>query len=429
MNVLHLSSWNVPCGVADFAKNLVTNVSALGVRNEVFPLNPSALRNATSTEFQFEMDRFAEMAADFDLIHIQHEFGLFESSEGGFSASIRHFGHALSGLKCLKRPVVVTFHSTPACALQVPGPTSAGANEIRPSLLTRLLRRLRQVQLQALWHKQVASHFACGPHAFKALALTPWIRVGLINSGFASESVSYVPHGIIRRDPPLLKISSEQAKATLGLPADSILLSIFGFVAAYKGYLPALKALKQLPPRYHLAIIGGKHPENQADMTFNTILENWEGEDPRRLLITGYASRETIDLYHAATDICLAPYLPEFMSASGGICWALTSGKPIIASNIPLFAKINREGDCLLLCTPNAAHELAWHIQKLSGDEALQRRLANNALKFSARHSWSRVAESLVDVYREMTGTAHPQATLHPIAFAAPGVQQIRIAA
>jgi glycosyltransferase involved in cell wall biosynthesis len=177
---------------------------------------------------------------------------------------------------------------------------------------------------------------------------------------------------------------------------------MFGFVSHYKGHLTAVQALKKLPARFHLAIVGGPNLAN-PDMTFNSLLEAWEREDPRRLLVTGYASRETIELCQSATDICLAPYLPEFTSGSGAICLALSSDRPTIASNIPAFAAIQREADCLQLCTPNAVHELAWHIQRLAGNPELQQNLVQNAKKFVLERSWDRVTELLVDVYRDLT--------------------------
>ena len=80
--------------------------------------------------------------------------------------------------------------------------------------------------------------------------------------------------------------------------------------------------LKLLPKNYILAVIGGRHPDARADRTLNNMLCAVQARS-ERLIITGYADRETIDLYQTATDICLAPYLPEFnVSASA----ALTGG-------------------------------------------------------------------------------------------------------
>jgi len=121
-----------------------------------------------------------------------------------------------------------------------------------------------------------------------------------------------------------------------------------------------------------------------------------------RVRVTGFLDAAAVDLYHAATDICLAPYLDPTQAASAGIGWAIASGKPIIASSIPAFVEINDTADCLVTSTPGAEHELAWHIERLHGDRALQDRLTTNALRYAAQWSWGTVAQAHVDLYGEL---------------------------
>jgi glycosyltransferase involved in cell wall biosynthesis len=403
MKVLHLTTWQQRCGIADFAESIVTHLARQGVENEVFPLNTAALRYATAAELRSDYDRALRMAGDFDLVHIQHEFGFFAGS-GGLFESIANFGYLLSGLKAANRPTVVTFHGEPAFTSLVPSAPAGqpGAAATLQSLIGKLRTRRIIHKLERLWQRQVASHFDGQPGSFRGLVHTPRTRLGVIRSGLAPQCVSVMPMGHSLRDPAFLTANRATAKAQLGLPPESILLTIFGFVTAYKGHLLAVQALKKLPPQYHLAIVGGPNLANSSDTTLNSILETWDGEDPQRLMITGFVARETIDLYHAATDICLAPFLPGNIAGSASATWAFTSGKPTIASNIPAFAEIQQAVDCLLLCTPNAVHELAWHIRQLASNPALQTKLAHNALQFAALHSWERVIEGLIGTYREM---------------------------
>jgi glycosyltransferase involved in cell wall biosynthesis len=178
---------------------------------------------------------------------------------------------------------------------------------------------------------------------------------------------------------------------------------MFGFISAYKGHRVAVEALKCLPKKYTLAVIGGRHPSAGADATMDQILQAWRDQDPKRLIITGYADRETIDLYQTATDICLAPYLPSFsLSASAALTWALTSGRPTIASGIPVFEDVKRRGDCLATVTPGAACELAWMIESMAADTELQSRLVRNAQAFAEENSWSVAARCNQRVYQDM---------------------------
>jgi glycosyltransferase involved in cell wall biosynthesis len=406
MRILHLTTWRQRCGIADFAESIVTHLARQKIENEVFPLNTAALRYATTAELRSDYDRALRMAGDFDLVHIQHEFGFFAGS-GGLFESIANFGYVLSGLKAANRPAVVTFHGEPTFSGLVPaGPTGGtGGAAVLQSVLGKLRTRRIIHKLERLWERQVASHFDGRPGSFRGLVHTPRTRLGVIRSGLAPQCVSVMPMGHSLRDPAFLTADRTAAKAQLGLSAESILLTIFGFVTEYKGHLLAVQALKKLPPQYHLAIVGGPNLANSSDTTLNSILETWAGEDPRRLTITGFVPRETIDLYHAATDICLAPFLPGNIAGSASATWAFTSGKPTIATNIPAFAEIQQAVDCLLLCTPNAVYELAWHIQQLAVNPVLQTKLAKNALQFAALNSWERVIEGLIGTYREMTNS------------------------
>jgi glycosyltransferase involved in cell wall biosynthesis len=161
--------------------------------------------------------------------------------------------------------------------------------------------------------------------------------------------------------------------------------------------------LRVLPSKYVLAVIGGRHPDAGEDQALNNMLRAWRKQNPKRLLITGYADRPTIDLYQAATDICLAPYMPDFnLSASAAITWSLTSGRPTIASGIPTFTEINRRADCLLTVTPDAPFELAWAVQRLAADEPMQARLVQNALRYAEANSWQVVAERTANIYRQV---------------------------
>src|SRR5579863_3951578 len=408
MKVLHLSTWNERCGIGDFTHSVVEHLSAAGIDNEVFPLAVSALRYMTSGEVCEEMDRFARMAADYDLVHVQHEFSLFTGSGGVFD-TLLHFCHLLEALQKTQKPVVVTFHSGAALATLLPAadanrrPAESGGATAILGAARRIRLRLAAHKLNKLWRTRIAPYFSGQRGNFRGVVHTERTRWEMINSGLAPECVSVVPLGCELRDRSILDEDRAAAKVKLGLFSDSILLTIFGFVAAYKGHLTAIEALKLLPPRYHLAVVGGPHPGNAHDMTLNALLAAWEGQDPKRLIVTGYVPRETIDTYFAATDICLAPFQKGNPTGSASLTWALTSGKPTIASNIAAFAEIQQAAECLQLCTPDAAHELAWHVEQLASNLPLQQKLAQNGLRFASLHSRERVIEKLIGTYQEMT--------------------------
>ncbi|MBI3866514.1 MAG: glycosyltransferase [Planctomycetia bacterium] len=411
MNVLHVSTWKRRCGIAGFTESVVDHLARAGVENDVCPLDLPALRTLTSAEFLDDMDRMAGMARGYDLIHVQHEFSFFTGSGQGFE-TIGHFARLLDSLRAAGRPVVVTFHSGAALSTILPPADAGGPGGGFAAFLKWGLRKARVRQAAArllrMWRRRVVKHFDGRPGSFRAVVHTPRTRIEMLNSGMAPGCVSVVPLGCDLRDPSYFQIDRAAARRSLRLSPDATLLTMFGFVTAYKGHLPAVQALRKLPPQYHLAIVGGPHPENRFDRTLDDVLAAWEGEDPQRLRVTGFVPRPVVDEYYAATDICLAPFLPSNTAGSASLSWGLSSGKPTIASNIPAFAEIEEAGRCLQLCTPNAVHELAWQIQRLAGDDGLREQLAQNALQYATEQSWPRVIEKLLAVYFEMLGDSEP---------------------
>src|SRR5579872_629559 len=196
MRVLHLSTWRQRCGIADFTSDIVTHLARQGVESEVFPLNTPELRYATAAEHQHELDRALQMAPGFDLVHIQHEFGIFAGS-GGLFESIWNFAHVLSGLRDANRPTVVTFHGEPAFRSLVPSVESPGAGGAAAiQSLVRKIRTRRVIRkLDQLWRRQVVPFFDGRPGSFRGLVHTPRTRLALVNSGPAPQCVSVMPMG------------------------------------------------------------------------------------------------------------------------------------------------------------------------------------------------------------------------------------------
>jgi glycosyltransferase involved in cell wall biosynthesis len=181
-------------------------------------------------------------------------------------------------------------------------------------------------------------------------------------------------------------------------------LSIFGFVSKYKGYEIALNALKYLPNKYNLAIIGGSHPNDKEGKTMEELLKLIIELDLRdRVLITGFVEFEVLDLFHGATDICLAPYLSSTLSASGALTWAFNSGKPIIATKIPAFEEINQEYNCMLMVSPECPVELSLGILNLDKNEQLQQELVKNSLSYAYENSWDKISRIYLDLYNELS--------------------------
>lgn len=404
MNILHLTPWQEPCGIAGYAADLVGALNSCGVRNDVHALNRRGRLYPLAEEVRADLDSVCRRARGYDLVHIQHEFSFFCDSTHQVDRGIDHFGHLLAGLRRAGKPVAVTFHTEP----DFPRPLrSLGKG------FGAFARFCRDYQLGRRWKRRVRPFFRKKGQG-AAFVHTAKGRAALVESGFDSSRVHKTAIGLTPRAARVHQIGRARARGELGYPADAVVLSLFGFISGYKGHELAVAALRHLPPHFQLAVIGGPHPQG-GDGTLDAIL-NMVADHPElkdRLRVTGFASPQTIDLYHAATDICLAPYR-DFNSSSAAITWALTSGRPVIASKIPSFLEMQDEAECLLLFTKGAEHELAWQVQRLATDPRLQAELVRNAAAYAERHRWANVADQVLDVYASLLGKGRPALSSAP---------------
>jgi glycosyltransferase involved in cell wall biosynthesis len=395
MRVLHVSTWDAPCGIATYSGNLVRSLDRVGIHSDVYPLAPHRWKTFTAGDVAELQADIAKQALRYDVVHFQHEHGLFGHAVS-YKAAARNFGAILRLVGDAGRPVVTTFHTEPL------GSRPAGR---RPSLHGAVRTWARRI----VWRKHVSRGFASRPDATVAIAHSPATRRSLIRQGLPAAAVHIVPHGCLPQRE--LRLDALSAKERLGLPAGTVLLTMFGFLGAYKGHDVAVRALARMPERFHLAICGGAHPESQNNDLATLIRLVRKLGLEQRVTITGWLAEEAAELHYAATDICLAPYVDASLSASGAITWALASGKPTIASRIPAFQDICREHPCLLLTSPGMVDEIVWAADKLAGDPDISRQLVAAASRYTEGHSWDVTAAATRYLYESLLAGDLPTAS------------------
>ena len=162
------------------------------------------------------------------------------------------------------------------------------------------------------------------------------------------------------------------------LPADAVLIGLFGFLDEYKGFGTAIRALHHLPKNYHLLIFGGVHPNEIAGrrpihpyitslfgeaytdtspyerlratteplapgviLVAERFLGELLGEHPRdlsaRIHFMGALDDPDFLAGMAVCDATVFPYLEVAQSASGPISQALELGCRVIASRTHTF--------------------------------------------------------------------------------------------
>jgi glycosyltransferase involved in cell wall biosynthesis len=162
------------------------------------------------------------------------------------------------------------------------------------------------------------------------------------------------------------------------MPADDVLIGVFGFLSEYKGFGTAIQALQYLPDNYHLLIFGGVHPQHisrhqprhpylsalfdeaHVDATLYDDLAAGGPQSAPQLVVSaqegvrellGTHPRDVSARIHfmgalaedaflggmAICDAVVFPYLEVGQSSSGPISQALELGCRIIASRTHTF--------------------------------------------------------------------------------------------
>lgn len=152
----------------------------------------------------------------------------------------------------------------------------------------------------------------------------------------AASKLDVVPHFVEDR-PPLPEAAA--AKAALGLDGCRV-ITLLGFMTKRKGHRLVLEALRELPPDV-MAIFAGAPIEGRevrGDELRDYATELGVAD---RVRFTGYIPDHELEQVMAATDVAVCPF--RDMSASGSVSTWISTGRPIVSSDLPAF----REYDAL----------------------------------------------------------------------------------
>ncbi|NJL38416.1 MAG: glycosyltransferase [Leptolyngbyaceae cyanobacterium SM1_4_3] len=393
MKIVQISTWKTSCGIAGYTKGLVEGFLKENIHCEVLPIDVKKLKYMTRYEIKEHFQELALKASIYDIIHVQHEFSFF-SGAYGTKESLEMFAVFLHSLCSSGKKVFVTFHTEPFL--------------IESSRLG-IKQFLKKTVLQLYWKQKIASMFNSKKN-LSAIVHTKNSRRVFIDSGLKSSKIFLVKQGVTISHPDNAAQMQFEEKAIikqeLGFSKTSVILSMFGFISEYKGYLTALRALLSLPDHYCLIIVGKPHPE-ASDKTLNEVLrfvQKHKDVLSSRVHLTGYLPFEKLLRYYSIVDFCLAPYKGGTkLSSSAAITWALASGKPVVASRISSFQELFEESDCLCLISPDSPYELAYVVQKLYQDDLTREQLVKKALEYCQKNQWANVAANYLKLYEQLS--------------------------
>jgi glycosyltransferase involved in cell wall biosynthesis len=374
MHIAMVTSWPPrPCGIATYSLSLVWSLRDLGHRvsvvchtdggspgeGDVYPV----LRMSEPDAFEQLYGTVERL--DPDVVHVQHEFGLYTQPKPDGSldySGLYAFGLAvpLFRWRALGRPVVVTFHSD-----------YAEGDRIRLLYLDLVLR---MIPLGIMHHRRLISQT-------RALLGRP---VGNLRA---------VPHGA-----PVEK--GQPRKTELGLAGRPV-AGMIGWFDRYKGFDRVVRVWHHVVERIPEAVLivaAAVRPGTPGGEEIAAEVERLIADSPAAKNIV-YLRRifepsEFLDLV-ATFDVLVLPYTSA--AASGPLSQAAAAGVPVVVTPVGGLRAYVEDSGAGLIASDDA--ELVQAIVRLLADSGMRVEMSRRARRFALKTSWPRVARRHVQLY------------------------------
>jgi len=265
-----ITTWHVRCGLASYSENLANALANLGV--DVYIVKIPRFGAKIPEIFQRIIN---DMPANkVDILHCQHEYGIWQGLEGGFYGA----------LKALGKPIVTTMHAV--------------------GIKSEIDRIISQVSNKVIVHNQ----FMAQKYSFPSVI---------------------IPHGTLpTKCPP-----PEQCKKALGFDPRMPIVGYLGFISEYKGLEVLIEAMAKVP-KTALLIGGGWHTEIETTY-INKLRQKSFDLLPNRVQWLGFVPDEKMSTAYGAMDMVVYP--SRYSTESGALLTAISHGKAVIASNLAPF--------------------------------------------------------------------------------------------
>ncbi len=347
-----------PCGIHDYALLFAQFLSReYSVKQAELPLTPS-WRLWRSAAFQ---------ANDCDLVHIHFEPGLFQIPRP-------FFNRFATLMNRIVRPSLVILHG--------------GFPSLRPAWgrktnysVRDMVRDFVNIPFLSNWEKrqyQRADHW---------LVHCPQLAA-TVSDLAGADNVTHFPLPI----PPVANKWSSSAEHPLDLISP-------GFVKAHKGY-QSLLALFDAMHYTRWTLAGG--PQDAYDHIFaGKLREMIDGLHLHaRVQVTGFLSRNDLEDRVVRAKAAIFPFHRAAGSAS--LSWAIGLGVPILATDLPSFTLLHKEGAGIRLLPLN--HKDAWPeiILSVLGDQEEQSRLSRANLRYACNRGFPQLALQVEKIHQRL---------------------------
>jgi glycosyltransferase involved in cell wall biosynthesis len=218
-----------------------------------------------------------------------------------------------------------------------------------------------------------------------AVTLTMKSHTRLFKERYDCKQAVTIPHGTWKSSVCLSKNQK----------TDSILY--IGHSGPYKDIdllFDSFRILEEKKRRVKLIFAGTAHPN------YPHFLDKYKEKNQENLLFTGYVPDDQLQALFEKANAVILPYR-TCTGTSGVVHLASSFGTPIIATDLPEFRELAKEG-CGLLISSHCSADLAKKIEQVIDNPELAYKLKEQNLQFAHTRSWDRVASQFCSLYSQM---------------------------
>src|SRR3989344_1052661 len=395
--VIQISSYPPrECGIATFTRDIS---NALDHKfNPAVKSKVVALKNDPTSIFNYgdrvineinaqDIENYVNLAKeinsheDIKLVNIQHEFGLFGGSWGGF---------IIPFLQVVEKPVVTTFHSV-----------LDNVNEEEEEEVKNVVRAIANKSTALVVMNQLSKEVLEKKY------------------GVPGSKIHLIYHGI----PQVPFEPSDKFKEELGLEGKTV-LTTFGFLSSNKGIQYAIRALPEVVKKYPglvYMIVGATHPnvvrsDGETYRNFLISEVNRLGLENHVKFYNKYLHVDELIKYLKATDIYISPTIDAGQSVSGTLSYALGCGRPVISTATSYARHIVNDRVGALVPIKNSK-AISKKLLDFLGDDKKIKSMSVEAYEQTRPMTWPNIATSYFKLYQKFADLESEESKLPELKF------------
>ena len=359
LKVAMISSWNTKCGIAEYTRYFIENVSS-NIDFEVWPNRT----NENVNNDDYAVSRLWDLKGDTseltiaiaqsrpDVVHIQYTEGFFSVS-GLVNIIESHYENAT---------IVVSCHNT------------------------EFLRPENKQQLDALNKSLYTVHQESDKNKLSL-------------HGIKASRISHIPLGQVAAP----KREKSKVASAIGFGDRYPIIGSFGFLFEHKCVYETIEAISMLKEKYHdilyiasNAVYGVNESHSYYDKC-QMLIRKLALEDQVKMVSDFIDTEESLYLLQAC-DLLVMPYANTRESASGAVRFCVASCRPLVLSDQPIFSDMK---EYAVLIKDSQSSSIMEGIEYLL-EESRYKRYTEAVNTAAQRHNWQDIEKQYLSIYNKV---------------------------